>query len=163
MSVHDTVIMYFMKKSLLLGLLLLLATVGSGAMAQSRTTHYKAAETLLLTMGTPKTVDTNLQQMLTLQMDQLPAMKEAEVEVRSFFAKYMSWEALKEDMIKMYMEEFTEKELKDMTVFFKTPTGKKFAAKQSTLTMRGAQLGQSKIQPHLMELQQILQKKMQDN
>lgn len=152
-----------MKKSFLLGLFLLLATAGGGAMAQTQTSHYKAAQTLLLAMDTPKTVDTNLQQMLTLQMDQMPAMKEAEIEVRSFFAKYMSWEALKEDMIKMYMEEFTEKELKEMTAFFKTPTGQKMAAKQSTLTMRGAQLGQSKIQPHLMELQQILQKKLQDN
>jgi hypothetical protein len=151
-----------MKKSFLLGLLLCLATM-AGAQAQAPSSHYKAAETLLLTMDTPKTVDTNLQQMLTLQMDQMPAMKDAEIEVRSFFAKYMSWDALKEDMIKMYMDEFTEKELKDMTVFFKTPTGKKLAAKQSTLTLRGAQLGQAKIQPHLMELQQILQKKMQDN
>ncbi|WP_345164461.1 DUF2059 domain-containing protein [Nibribacter koreensis] len=152
-----------MKKSFVVGLLLLLATVGSGAMAQTQSTHYKAAESLLLIMDTPKTIDTNLQQMLTLQIDQMPVMKEAEVEVRSFFAKYMSWNALKEDMIKMYMEEFTEKELKDMTTFFKTPTGKKLAAKQSTLTMRGAQLGQSKIQPHLPELEEILRKKMQDN
>ncbi|QHL89090.1 DUF2059 domain-containing protein [Nibribacter ruber] len=152
-----------MRTSFFWGLLLLLVTASGSAMAQTQSSHYKAAETLLLTMDTPKTIDTNLQQMLTMQMEQMPAMKEAEIEVRSFFAKYMSWDAIKEDMVKLYMEEFTEKELKDMTAFFKTPTGKKLAAKQSTLTMRSAQLGQSKIQPHLMELEQILRSKLKDN
>ena len=70
----------------------------------------------------------------------------------------MSWEALREDYIQIYMEEFTEKELKDMMSFFKTDTGKNMAAKQTTLMMKGAQLGQNKVQEHMSELQEMLQK-----
>ncbi len=138
----------------------MLLTTGN-TLAQAPSSHYKAAETLLMTMGSPKAIDDNLQQMLTMQMEQVPAMKVAELEVRAFFAKYMNWEAIKTDLINLYMTEFTEKELKDMTAFYGTPTGKKLASKQSLLTMRSAQLGQKKIEPHMMELQQLLQKKMQ--
>ncbi len=130
-------------------------------MAQAQSSHYKAAETLLLTMGSPKTIDDNLQQMLTMQMEQVPAMKAAELEVRSFFSKYMNWDAIKGDLIKLYMDEFTEKELKDMNTFYQTPTGKKLATKQSTITMKSAQIGQAKVEPHMMELQQAIQQKMQ--
>ncbi|WP_205499680.1 DUF2059 domain-containing protein [Rufibacter psychrotolerans] len=151
-----------MKKFLSVWVVLLLVAVGSAtAQTQPQSSHYKAAETLLLTMGSPKTIDDNLQQMLTMQMEQVPAMKAAEVEVRSFFSKYMNWDAVKEDLIKLYMDEFTEKELKDMNTFYQTPTGKKLAAKQTTITMKSAQIGQSKVEPHMMELQQAIQKKMQ--
>ncbi|GGK57456.1 DUF2059 domain-containing protein [Rufibacter glacialis] len=149
-----------MKKVLSLWVFLLVVSAGS-AMAQAQSSHYKAAETLLLTMGSPKTIDDNLQQMLTMQMEQVPAMKAAEVEVRSFFSKYMNWDAVKGDLIKLYMDEFTEKELKDMNAFYLTPTGKKLAQKQSIITMKSAQIGQSKVEPHMMELQQAIQKKMQ--
>lgn len=149
-----------MKKTLSLWVFLLVLSVGS-ALAQATSSHAKAAENLLVAMGTPKATDDNVQQMLTLQFEQVPAMKAAEVEVRSFFSKYMNWEAIKGDMIKLYTDEFTEKELKDMTAFYNTPTGKKLASKQTTLTMKAAQIGQSKIQPHMMELQQLLQQKMQ--
>ncbi len=132
-------------------------------MAQTQSSHYKAAETLLITMGSPKAIDDNLQQMLTMQMEQVPAMKAAEVEVRAFFSKYMNWDAVKDDMIKLYMAEFSEKELKDMNAFYLTPTGKKLASKQSTITMKSAQIGQAKVEPHMMELQQAIQQKMQGN
>lgn len=151
-----------MKKSLSLWLFLLFLSVGTiMAQTQPKSSHYKAAETLLTTMGTPKATDDNVQEMLTMQMEQVPAMKAAEVEVRSFFSKYMNWEAIKEDMIKLYMDEFTEKELKDMTAFYTTPTGKKLASKQGIIAMRSTKIGQEKITPHMMELQQIIQQKMQ--
>jgi len=149
-----------MKKFFLLSVFALLF-LASGVQAQTESSHYKAAETLLTTMGTAKSIDDNLQQMLTMQMEQVPGMKAAELEVRSFFSKYMNYDAIKGDLIQMYMDEFTEKELKEMTAFFNTPTGKKMASKQTTLTMRSAQIGQEKIQPHLPELQQMMQKKMQ--
>ncbi|MFB9864753.1 DUF2059 domain-containing protein [Rufibacter immobilis] len=153
-----------MKKSLILWVFLLLVSVG-GAMAQTQpqaqSSHYKAAEAMLVAMGTPKATNDNVQEMLTMQMEQVPAMKAAEVEVRSFFAKYMNWDAIKDDMIKLYMEEFTEKELKDMTAFYSSPTGKKLAQKQGTLAMRSTKIGQDKITPHMMELEEAIKKKMQ--
>jgi hypothetical protein len=103
-------------------------------------------------------IDQSLEQMLALQLKNNPSLQPAEATLKQFFNKYMSWEALREDYIKIYMEEFTEKELKEMMSFFRTDTGKKMASKQTILMMKGAQLGQSKVQEHMSELQDMLQK-----
>jgi uncharacterized protein len=146
-----------MKKIVMLvGLLFALVVVQAQTPEQSK--HYKAAEALLLTMNMEQSIDESLNQMLALQLKNNPNLQPAEATLKQFFSKYMSWQALREDYIKIYMEEFTEKELKDMMAFFKTETGRKMAAKQTTLMMRGAQLGQSKVQAHMNELQDMLQK-----
>ena len=141
---------------MLLGLLLTLVVVQAQTPEKSK--HYKAAEELLLTMNMEQAIAESLEQMLALQLRNNPNLQPAEATLKQFFNKYMSWEALREDYIQIYMEEFTEKELKDMMSFFKTDTGKKMAAKQTTLMMKGAQLGQNKVQEHMSELQEMLQK-----
>ena len=141
---------------MLLGLLLTLVVVQAQTPEKSK--HYKAAEELLLTMNMEQAIAESLEQMLALQLRNNPNLQPAEATLKQFFKKYMSWEALREDYIRIYMEEFTEKELKDMMSFFKTDTGKKMAAKQTTLMMKGAQLGQNKVQEHMSELQEMLQK-----
>ena len=141
---------------MLLGLLLTLVVVQAQTPEKSK--HYKAAEELLLTMNMEQAIAESLEQMLALQLRNNPNLQPAEATLKQFFSKYMSWEALREDYIQIYMEEFTEKELKDMMSFFKTDTGKKMAAKQTTLMMKGAQLGQNKVQEHMSELQEMLQK-----
>jgi hypothetical protein len=146
-----------MKKMVLLaGLLLALVLVQ--AQTPEKGKHYKAAEELLLTMNMKQVIDESLEQMLVLQLKNNPNLQPAEATLKQFFQKYMSWEALREDYIRIYMEEFTEKELKDMMSFFKTDTGKKMAARQTALMIKGAQLGQSKVQEHMSELQEMLQK-----
>ena len=141
---------------MVLGLLLTLVVVQAQTPEKSK--HYKAAEELLLTMNMEQAIAESLEQMLALQLRNNPNLQPAEATLKVFFKKYMSWEALREDYIQIYMEEFTEKELKDMMSFFKTDTGKKMAAKQTTLMMKGAQLGQNKVQEHMSELQEMLQK-----
>jgi uncharacterized protein len=154
-------VLYFkkekMKKMLMLVSLLLSLTVVQ-AQTPRDDKHYKAAEELLLTMNMKQAIGESLDQMLALQLKNNPNLQPAEATLKQFFNKYMSWEALREDYIKIYMEEFTEKELKDMMAFFRTDTGKKMAAKQSVLMMKGAQLGQNKVKEHMGELQDMLQK-----
>jgi uncharacterized protein len=146
-----------MKRGIVLTCLLLWL-VGVQAQTPEKSKHYRAAEELLLTMNMKQVIDESLHQMLAVQLRNNPNLQPAEATLKQFFGKYMSWEALREDYIKIYMEEFTEEELKDMKSFFKTDTGKKWAAKQTTLMMKGAQLGQSKVQEHMGELQEMLQK-----
>jgi hypothetical protein len=113
---------------------------------------------MLTTMNMKQTLDESINQMLAIQIKNNPSMQPAEATLKQFFGKYMTWDALKEDYIAIYMNEFTEKELKDMTKFFNTPTGKKMALKQSTISLKGMQLGQEKVQAHMGELQEMLQK-----
>jgi len=41
----------------------------------------------------------------------------------------LRWESVKEDMISVYTQEFTEQELKKLTAFYQTPVGKKASEK----------------------------------
>jgi len=125
---------------------------------QPKTGHYKAAEEMLLAMNMKQNLQESIDQMLAVQIKNNPSMQPAEATLKEFFGKYMTWDALKEDYINIYMNEFTEKELKDMTKFFSTPSGKKMASKQSVISMKGMQLGQEKVQAHMGELQEMLQK-----
>ena len=47
------------------------------------------------------------------------------------------------DMAKIYMEEFTHKEVKDLLTFYKTPTGIKMVEKTGVLSEKGRMAGQS--------------------
>jgi uncharacterized protein len=146
-----------MKKLVLL-VSLLCSLVVALAQTPEKSKHYKAAEELLLTMDMEQVINENLEQILALQLKNNPHLQPAEASIKQFFNKYMSWQALREDYIRIYMEAFTEKELQDMISFFKTDTGKQLAAKQMMLMMKSAQLGQSKVQEHMSELQEMLQK-----
>ncbi len=57
-------------------------------------------------------------------------------------------------MAAMYMEEFTEAEIKELVKFYNSDLGKKMASKQMMLMQKGMALGQN----WGMELQQIAQK-----
>ena len=45
---------------------------------------------------------------------------------RSFAAQYLSWDALKGPILEVYIEEFSEDDLKQLVAFFETPAGRKF-------------------------------------
>ncbi|WP_026462365.1 DUF2059 domain-containing protein [Adhaeribacter aquaticus] len=147
-----------MKKLILLASLLISLITVQAQTTPAKSSHYKAAEELMLTMNMKNNIEQSMQQMLALQLKSNPALQPMESSLKAFLSKYMSWTALKDDYISIYMKEFSEKEIKDMSAFYKTETGKKLAAKQTTIMLKTAQLGQSKMQKHMGELQEMMQK-----
>lgn len=81
----------------------------------------------------------------------IPADKfpEAEKEIKA------TMPSLYESMAKIYMEEFTHSEVKELLKFYETPIGKKMAEKTSVLAqkgmMEGAKWGQEKLTPILQK------------
>jgi hypothetical protein len=120
----------------------------------------KAAESLLEVMQSEKTINQSIDMTLALQIEQNPNLKKLEPEMRAFMNKYMSWTALKTEMVDLYAREFTEKELRDLTKFYQSPTGQKYVSKQNVLLQAGMQLGQRRVQENLPELQRMLEEKM---
>lgn len=59
--------------------------------------------------------------------------------------------SLYEEMVKIYMEEFTHNEVKELLKFYETPIGKKMASKTPALTQKGmlagSKWGQEKLAP----------------
>lgn len=140
-------------------LIVLLGTAFLFAPSPSRAdeaSHLKASLDLLeaaeMEMVFTKTIDQSLAQ----QIADNPALRELEPVMKAFFDKYMSWNALKDDMAKLYAERFTEAELIDITAFYKTPSGKKMAQVTPDLMTKGSEMGQSKVQAHLTELEEMI-------
>ena len=129
---------------------------------QARDSHRAAAEALLVAAQTEKTIAASIDQMLAQQIGQNPSMKDYEGIMKTFFAKYMSWNALKSDMAKLYTDEFSEEELKKITAFYRTEIGKKMVSKQTVILQKSMMLGQQSVQSHLPELQEAIQKRQQE-
>jgi hypothetical protein len=121
--------------------------------------HRKAADTLLSMMNMDSVLGQAIDQMLQMQVKQNPAIAPYEQEMKNFLTKYMSWASLKEDMTKLYVQEFTESELNELTKFYQSPLGKKTLQKMPGLMAKGAEIGQRKVQEHLPELQASIAEK----
>ncbi|MEO7215679.1 DUF2059 domain-containing protein [Mucilaginibacter sp.] len=133
------------------------------AVAKAQTTitpaHLKAAEDVLTASGAATNLQGNVATMLKQASANVPADKRPKfMEVmKTFMDKYMNWEIIKDQMAAMYAKEFTEKELKDLVVFYNSPLGKKVNEKQPILFQKGSEIGQQAVQSHQVELQQMMQ------
>lgn len=84
--------------------------------------------------------------------------KEFQNIMNKFMHKYLSWDKVKEDMAKLYAKHYTASELKDIKTFYLTPTGQKALNIMPQVMMESIQLSQSKILPHMGEMQQEIMK-----
>ncbi|WP_426490782.1 DUF2059 domain-containing protein [Hymenobacter sp. 102] len=136
------------------------STTAAAAQAPLSASQRKAAEELLAATNAEKNLTTSIDRMLAMQIEQNPGMKTVEPEMRAYITKYMSWSAMKEDMVQLYAREFTEKELKELAKFYQTPIGRKTIDKMPQLMAASMEIGQRRMQEHLPELQQAIAEKM---
>jgi len=120
----------------------------------------KAAEDMLAATGLSTQMDAMYSTMIDANIAQIPADNKERFKaiMTNFLKKYMSYDLLKNDLAKIYAEEFTEQELKDITKFYLTPAGKKVNQKMAALMQKGVVLGQNRMQAHLTEFQDELKK-----
>ncbi len=60
---------------------------------------------------------------------------------RDWFKYDFDQQAILAELVEVYSENFTDKEINELTAFYETPTGQKFLAKSPELMQIGAQLG----------------------
>jgi hypothetical protein len=118
----------------------------------------KAAEEMLIASGANTLFDKNISTIINQYSAQMPADKREKfvTVMTTFLNKYCSWNVLKQDLFVMYAREFTEAELKQLTVFYKTPLGIKLNEKQPILMQTGMNIGQQAVMAHQDELQQMI-------
>ncbi|NPA28245.1 MAG: DUF2059 domain-containing protein [Epsilonproteobacteria bacterium] len=85
-----------------------------------------------------------------------PRFKKIESNIKAFYEKYIGWRVMREDLAKLYAKYFTPQELREITNFYKTKTGKKVLATMNKLTYEGQRLTRKKLMPHMKELQKML-------
>ena len=112
-------------KSFLCTLMIVVVFGQMEAVRADNASHRAAAESLLTLMDMDNLLNQSIDQMLDMQVKQNPAIGQFKAQMKTFLSKYMSWASMKDDMIKIYMDEFTEQELKELLAFYQTPLGKK--------------------------------------
>lgn len=120
--------------------------------------HLKATEDMLTSMNMPDLFAKSLSNTIKTQSTLLPLDKQkafSEI-MTTFFNKYLTWNLLKTDFAKIYASEFSESEIKELTIFYSTPLGKKVLEKSPALLQKGMQLGQQTAMAHQAELQDMM-------
>lgn len=115
------------------------------------------AEKLLTNLGMEEILEQSIAQSLDFQVQQNPELVPYVGVMKAFLAKHMSYESLKNDIVNLYSTTFSVQELKDISAFYSTDTGKKTLQKLPELARISNQLGNDRVQENLEELHQMLE------
>ena len=134
---------------------LLLLSISPISQADNKS-HVEEVDKLFKLTQMEKKIDESVDSVLQLQLRQNPQLEKHSKEMRKFFTKYIGWDALKVDLAAMYMETFTEDELKAINNFYITPAGQKVINSLPQLVQKRNQLSMQRLQQNIGELQKII-------
>lgn len=143
-----------MKTTILL-LAALLALGARPAAAQEPLRHELALQ-LLEAMRMPEQIQASLATVAATQARMNPDLPGLGDLLREFLARYVTWDALKDEYADLYAGAFTEEELREMAAFYRTPAGQKLARATPQLSRLGAELGERVMRAHAAELQEMI-------
>jgi hypothetical protein len=118
--------------------------------------HRKAAETLLTVIKTEQNLQESADRLAESLLRQNPQLAPHNTVVKTFITKHMNWPTLKDDMINLYVQAFTEEELQQLATFYRSPIGQKAADKMPELADAGTQLGITRLRANREELDQMI-------
>ncbi|MES1240604.1 MAG: DUF2059 domain-containing protein [Acidobacteriota bacterium] len=138
---------------------LLLALLGAAQQATPppMSPHEKAARELVRVVGADRLAREGAEALMGMIPDDSEAGSDKDV-VRAWYQRYFAEADLEAEMVKLYMDTFSEKELREIIAFYKTPTGRKTIETLPGLMRRSAELGMEKVQSHRQELEEMLEK-----
>ena len=142
--------------SLLLPLLVITVAFVPLSAPADETSHRAAAERLLQLMQIDQLMAQSREQLLQLQVRQHPELASFESQLRKFFDRHLGWENVKDDIIRIYMAEFPEGDLKEMIAFYDTPVGRRAVKKMPALVEKTTEVTRNRLREHLPELQEAL-------
>jgi hypothetical protein len=79
--------------------------------------------------------------------------------MKDFLNKRLDYELLKEEMAKIYTNEFSDSELQELVEFYKTDIGKKTVQKMPLILQKSMSLGERAVSTYLPELQKMIREK----
>ena len=94
--------------------------------------------------------------MINSEIGNNPGMQPYRDVMLKWLQKYMTWDAMKPELIQLYTEAYTEAELKELAAFYKTSAGQKSLEKAPELMQKTAMIGAHLGQPHTEELKKLL-------
>ena len=132
------------------------APAGKAAAPSTRASHRAAVEELFIQLDMPATVNAAVMQIaatLTGAAAEDGAYKDA---VDAYVRKYVSWDAMKDELIALYMKKFTEKEVTELIAFYNTATGRKLLAESPDIGATISASVHKRLVDHSPELKQMM-------
>jgi len=115
-----------------------------------------AAKELFQSMKLPQLMGTMEMAMVDAQIARNPGMEPYRDVLVGWLKKWMTWEAMEPDLIKLYAATFTESEMKQLGRFYRTEIGQKSLSKVPELLQKGNQIGARLGQAHSDELAALI-------
>jgi hypothetical protein len=86
-----------------------------------------------------------------------PAMEPYRTTMKEWGSQIFATEEAKNAFAALYASTFSEAELRQLVAFYHSPLGQKLAASQTTLTVRGAEIGRGLAESHQADLMARIQ------
>jgi hypothetical protein len=128
-------------------------------MASDTDSHRQAVEKLFELTRMQEKIDASVNNVVALQLNQDPAMREHEALLRDYMERQIGWKGLKDPLIEMYMQAFTEQELNEINAFYSSPTGRKMVGQLPELIKRRDQFAMQRMQDNIGELREAIEAK----
>ena len=145
-----------MKPGYLITLLFTASLILPGLTAADDNSHLEQVEILFKLTRMEQKIDESVESVAQLQLRQNPALAAKSGQLMAFLEKYIGWDAVKADLYAMYMQTFTEDELKTINDFYITPTGQKVIVIVPQLVQERNRLAMQRLQQNIGELQAIM-------
>ena len=138
-------------------ILILLFAIPSTAEVTDR--HREAVVELLTLMDVERSMTGGAAAMTDVMLQQNPTLRPFRDVLMDWAARTLTWEKLEGRVVAMYVEAFTEAEIRELIAFYKTPTGQKMVKTGPELMTKGAMLGAEVAKENEAELRTMIEKR----
>jgi hypothetical protein len=125
-----------------------------GSAATATPGHRAAVQRLLEVTRMRTMMEQTAESMLRAQLQQTPQLGPYAEVLREFYREQTDWRVLEPEFTRLYLEVFTEGELRELIAFYEAPIGQKMLEKMPALMVRSQQMVMARLQtamPRLME------------
>ena len=145
-----------MKAGLIYTALLSTTLMLAGPSAADSNSHLEQVEILFRLTRMEQKINESVESVAQLQVRQNPELEAKRELLMRFLQKHIGWNATRSELAEMYMQTFTEEELKTINDFYITPTGQKVITSLPRLVQERNRLAMQRLQQNIGELQKIL-------
>ena len=145
-----------MKPAKLLPVVLAASLLLPGLSTADEQGHREQVEILFKLTRMEQKINDSVASVAQLQLQQNPALDSKRDLLMNFLNRHIGWDAMRGDITEMYLQTFTEEELKFINDFYITTTGQKVITIVPQLVQERNQLAMQRLQQNIGELQQLM-------
>jgi hypothetical protein len=124
--------------------------------------HREAVRQLMEVTHVKELIEQSGDAMLKGQLQQMPQLAPYANVLKDFYHEQMSWTALEPEYTRLYLELFSEPEVRELITFYQSPLGQKLLVKMPVLMTKSSELATRRIQAAMPQLMQRMQEAMQN-